>query len=120
MVSRDETPDYAAIAERLDRLRFVPDDVLTTLVLRGGLCFWLLWPPQEPEWDDAAPSDRELAARLCAGCPVIEPCLELDLRTAGEQTTGVWGALCEDDRRALHPIWQRHRQHPEREGGQEP
>lgn len=80
-------------------------------MVRGGLCLWRLWPSEEPDWDDCMSSDRELAARLCAGCPVIDQCRELDLRTAGADTTGVWGALAEDDRRALHPIWQRCRRH---------
>ena len=31
-------------------------------------------------------------------------CLELELRMFGEQTVGVWGALGEDDRRALVPL----------------
>ena len=51
------------------------------------------------------PPDRELAARLCAGCPVRRECLEFELRTAGAETVGVWGGLDEDDRRALHAIW---------------
>lgn len=106
----DDALDYEAMAAGLDRWRQVPDDVLTTVVVRRGLCLWGLWPAVEPDWDDCAPSDRELAARLCAGCPVIDQCRELDLRTAGASTTGVWGALAEDDRRALHPIWQRRRQ----------
>ncbi|MGH3916377.1 MAG: WhiB family transcriptional regulator [Pseudonocardiaceae bacterium] len=106
----DDPPDYDATAVRLDRWRPVPDGALAAVVLRGGRCFWELWPDTEPDWDDCAPSDQELAARLCAGCPVIDPCLEWDLRTAGTQAFGVWGALAEDDRRALHPIWQRHRQ----------
>ena len=50
-------------------------------------------------------TDREVAARLCAGCPVQPECLELELRLFGEQTVGVWGALGEDDRRALVPYW---------------
>lgn len=123
MVSHEQAPGYRTTAARLDRLRQVPNDVLTAVVVRGGLCFWLLWPPEEPDWDDAPPSDRLLAARLCAGCPVIDPCLELDLRTAGADTTGVWGALPEDDRRSLHPIWQQHRQQQtgrEQEGGRTP
>ncbi|HEU0086050.1 MAG TPA: WhiB family transcriptional regulator [Pseudonocardiaceae bacterium] len=77
----------------------------------------------EPDWDSCAPSDRALASRLCADCPVIDPCLELDLRTAATHTDGVWGALPADDRRALHPVWQRHRQqhnHTEQEGGPTP
>jgi WhiB family redox-sensing transcriptional regulator len=123
VVNRDDTPDYEAIAAGLDRWRPVPTDVLTTLVMRRGLCLWDLWPAQEPDWDDCAPSDRELAARLCAGCPVIDQCREMDLRLAGACTTGVWGALAEDDRRALHRAWQRRRHHqvtPDQEGGPTP
>ena len=118
----DETPEYVAMAARLDRCRRVPTDVLTTVVVRRGLCLWGLWPAVEPDWEDCAPSDRALAERLCEGCPVIDECLELELRTADASTTGVWGALAEDDRRALHPIWQRHRQHHhnDQEGGATP
>ena len=56
---------------------------------------------------------------LCARCPVIGQCLEWELRCAGMTTTGVWGATCEDDRRALHPIWRERRQQQskDREGG---
>jgi WhiB family transcriptional regulator, redox-sensing transcriptional regulator len=109
VVTYDDTPEYAAMAARLDRFQQVPIDVLTTVVVRRGLCLWGLWPAVEPDWEDCAPSDRALAERLCAGCPVIDHCLELDLRTAGASTTGVWGALPEDDRRALHRVWQRRR-----------
>ena len=122
-MNRDDTPDYEAMAAGLDRWQQVPTDVLTTLVMRRGLCLWGLWPAQEPDWDDCAPSDRELAMRLCAGCPVIDQCQEMDLRLAGACTTGVWGALAEDDRRALHRVWQRRRQHqhtPDQEGGPTP
>ena len=104
-MTHDDTSDYEAMAARLDRWQQVPTDVLADVVMDQGLCWWGLWSPQEPDWDD----DRHLAARLCAGCPVIGQCLELDLRTAGVRTTSVWGALCEDDRRALHPIWRRRR-----------
>ncbi len=124
MVTRDEdTPDYEALAARLDRWRQVPTDVLTTVVVRRGLCLWGLWPAEEPDWDDCAPSDRDLAARLCAGCPVIDQCQELELRTAGASTTGVWGALPEDDRRALHRVWRHRRQQQhatDQEGGPRP
>ncbi len=111
------------MAAGLDRWRQVTTDVLRDVVMRRGLCLWGLWPAEEPDWDDCAPSDPELAARLCAGCPVIDQCLELDLRTAGMSTTGVWGAMCDDDRRALHPIWQRRRQQQDmrdQEGGPTP
>ena len=122
-MNHDDTLDYQAIAARLDRWQQTPTDVLSAVVMRRGLCLWGLWPTQEPDWDDCAPSDQELAARLCTGCPVIDQCLELDLRTAGACTTGVWGALAEDDRRALHRVWQRHRQHrqtPDQKGGPTP
>jgi WhiB family redox-sensing transcriptional regulator len=35
--------------------------------------------------------------------------LELELRVGGAETVGVWGALNEDDRRALHAVWSRRR-----------
>lgn len=93
------------IAWRLDRLRWAPHSVLTQLVNRNGLCHWI-YPasdPPEPTGTDAA--DRELAASYCAGCPVRDECLELELRTAGEDTVGVWGAMPDTDRRALYPYW---------------
>ena len=111
------------MATRLDRLQQVPTDVLTTVVVRRGLCLWGLWPAQEPDWENCAPSDRALAQRLCEGCPVIDQRLELELRTAGVSSTGVWGALPEDDRRALHRGWQQRRQHQgqsDQEGGVTP
>ncbi|MGH4012227.1 MAG: WhiB family transcriptional regulator [Pseudonocardiaceae bacterium] len=123
MTHNDDMPEYAAMAARLDRLQQVPTDVLTTVVVRRGLCLWGLWPAVEPDWEDCAPSDRALAERLCEGCPVIDQCLELELRTAGASTTGVWGATCEEDRRALHGIWRqrRHQQDPrDQEGGPTP
>jgi WhiB family redox-sensing transcriptional regulator len=46
---------------------------------------------------------------MCAGCPVRAECLELELRVGGEQSVGVWGALNEQDRRALHALWSRRR-----------
>ena len=119
-MNHDEIPDYEAMAAALDRWRPVPTEVLREAVMLHGL---YLLPAEEPDWDDCAPSDRRLAARLCAGCPVIEQCLELDLRTAGACNTGVWGALAEDDRRALHRVWQRRRQQHDgtsQEGGPTP
>lgn len=118
MTYDDNTPEYGAMAARLDRLEDVPTEVLTTVVVRRGLCLWGLWPAVEPDWEGCAPSDRALAEQLCEGCPVIDQCLELDLRTAGTSTTGVWGALPEDDRRALHPMWQRRRQRQNQNDGE--
>jgi WhiB family redox-sensing transcriptional regulator len=115
VTSGGDSPDYAAMAAWLDWLQDVPTTVLTTSVVFGGLCLLELWPPVEPDWEDCAPRDRTLAKRLCEGCPVIDQCLELELRTAGTSTTGVWGALAEDDRRALHRVWRNRRQHHDQE-----
>ena len=41
----------------------------------------------------------EPARRVCAGCPVREPCLDYALRHG--ITHGIWGGLAERDRRAL-------------------
>ncbi|MBB5959636.1 WhiB family redox-sensing transcriptional regulator [Saccharothrix tamanrassetensis] len=91
------------IAWELDRLRWVPTALLADLVERDGLCMWAF--TDVPPWADEEMTDRELAARMCAGCPVRDECLELELRTAGEDTVGVWGALSADDRRELYPHW---------------
>ena len=69
MVNRD---DYEEIADRLDRYAAVPDDVLAEVVTRDGLCFWAFDRSEMPELSGEDTPDRELAARLCAGCPVIE------------------------------------------------
>jgi WhiB family redox-sensing transcriptional regulator len=92
-------------AWRLDRLRWVPRDVLAEIVVRDGRCVWAYTNGEPPLLTGIDTVDRELAARLCAGCPVQDECLELELRTAGEHSTGVWGALPERDRRALHAHW---------------
>lgn len=95
-----------AIAWRLDRLRWVPRDVLGEIVLREGTCVQAFAEGDPPELTGLDTPDRELAWRLCSGCPVQDECLELELRQAGAETVGVWGALPEDDRRALYPYWQ--------------
>ncbi len=94
------------IAWQLDHLRWASSDSLTEIVRSHGACMQLI-PSEEPPWLDEPQSDRNLAAQLCAGCPVQEECLELELRTSGEHTVGVWGALTEDDRRAVHAHWLR-------------
>ena len=98
-------------AAELDRFADVPTDVLADVVERDGTCWWEVTSGDPPDLaDDEQEPDRALAARLCAGCPVQRECLELELRTAGAATTGVWGALCEDDRRAVHAVWTVRRQ----------
>ena len=45
----------------------------------------------------------EIARRICADCPVKEPCLEYALVT--NQDTGVWGGTSEEERRKLRKAW---------------
>jgi WhiB family transcriptional regulator, redox-sensing transcriptional regulator len=97
----------AGIARRLARLRWVPTGVLAQIVADGGACMEVSADDGPPRWLHEAGTDRELAARLCRGCPVQQECLELELRMFSDQTVGVWGALGEDDRRALVPHWRR-------------
>jgi WhiB family transcriptional regulator, redox-sensing transcriptional regulator len=103
----DDEGVLARLARRLARLRRVSTGVLARTVTDGGTCMEVSTDDGPPRWLHHAKSDRELAARLCAGCPVQSKCLALELRTFGEQTVGVWGALGEDDRRALIPDWRR-------------
>lgn len=103
----DESLRLIRIAWQLDRLRWVPRHVLWQLVAREGACMPAPLQGSEPPWLCRSASDRELAARLCEGCPVQDECLELELRIAGQHTVGVWGALPEDDRRVVHEHWLR-------------
>jgi WhiB family transcriptional regulator, redox-sensing transcriptional regulator len=105
VVTPNDDRRFSEIARRLDRLRWVPRDVLADIVMRDGACVWSYAEGEPPELTGNDLTDRELAFWLCAHCPVQDECLELELRTAGEQTVGVWGALNEDDRRALYPYW---------------
>ena len=95
------------IVNRLTRLGWVPSGLLTEIVARDGACLQISTDDRPPRWLYENRTDRELAARLCRGCPVQLECLELELRMFGSQTVGVWGALGEDDRRALVPHWRR-------------
>jgi WhiB family redox-sensing transcriptional regulator len=115
VVNRD---DYDEMAARLDRYADVPHDVLADVVTSNGLCFWAFDRSDIPELTGEDTPDRELAARICAGCPVIDECLELELRSAGPNTVGVWGALADTDRRAVYRIWKYRREHPD-EGGEQ-
>lgn len=92
----------------LDCLRSAPVAVLCDLVLRDGACMWPV-SAVESSFLGERQSDEQLAERLCGGCNVRDACLELDLRTAGRDTLGVWGGLTQDDRRELYPLWERRR-----------
>lgn len=105
---------FEVIAADLDRFAEVPDDVLLEIVTRDGRCLWLVAADDVPAWHGEELTDRELAARLCAECTARRACLELELRTAGPDTVGVWGGLSGEDRRALYPVWRARRN---RKGG---
>lgn len=106
------------VAAGLDGLADVPDDVLFSVVTRDGACMVLSRLDIAPEWTGDDRTDRELATRICADCPVRRECLELELRTSGEQSLGVWGALPAEDVRAVYPVWRsRRRAHDRRSGG---
>jgi WhiB family redox-sensing transcriptional regulator len=105
----DKRPDPAPeAAERhaaeLDDLAAVPNEVLADLVARNCRCVWEITHGDPPSLTGEDAPDQELAARLCAGCPALRECLELELRDAGGQTVGVWGGLSEDDRRAVYAL----------------
>jgi WhiB family transcriptional regulator, redox-sensing transcriptional regulator len=57
-----------------------------------------LFFPERGEW--AGP-----ARRVCAGCPVREPCL--DYAITNRIVHGIWGGLTERERRALRSRWVR-------------
>lgn len=104
MVTSDSDLWSVGVAWQLDHLRWVPRAVLAEIVWRDGTCMWV-FAADEPPWHSEHLTDRQLAAWLCAGCPVQDECLELELRTTGGRTVGVWGALSEDDRRAVYLHW---------------
>lgn len=103
-MTTDDLRWLVGLAWRLDWLRWTPLDLLTAVVTRLGACMYLA-DDREPGWLSQAGDDRELAAWICAGCPVQGECLELELRQAGEHTLGVWGAMNDEDRRELHWYW---------------
>jgi WhiB family redox-sensing transcriptional regulator len=114
---------YEEMAAELDELAMVPTEVLADWVTARGRCLWETTFGEPPEWSGEDEPDRELATRMCAGCPVRAECLEFELRIAGEDTVGVWGALHEEDRRALHKVWRCRRraeieQMPDEDGGE--
>jgi WhiB family transcriptional regulator, redox-sensing transcriptional regulator len=101
----NEPQRYEQLAVELDELAAVPTEVLADWVTARGRCLWETTFGEPPEWTGEDEPDRELAAQLCAGCPVRAECLEFELRLGGAQTVGVWGALNTEDRRALHKVW---------------
>jgi WhiB family transcriptional regulator, redox-sensing transcriptional regulator len=46
-------------------------------------------------------ADIDFAVGICKSCPVQQPCLNYALSTP--QTSGIWGATTEEQRRRLRP-----------------
>lgn len=110
MVSEERRLELAELVRRLRRFREVPDAVLADIVWWHGCCVtrFLEGRPVPPFCELAEGSeepDRALAEWLCAGCPVVDHCLELELRTLGAATVGVFGGLTEAERREVHRLW---------------
>ena len=110
MSEQRDDKDYAEMAAELDGLSTAPTEVLADWVAARGRCLWETTFGDPPDWliGDVDP-DRELATRLCAGCPVRAECLEYELRIGGEETVGVWGGLNVTDRLALLKVWRARR-----------
>ncbi|GAA2787606.1 WhiB family transcriptional regulator [Crossiella cryophila] len=96
---------YTEMAAELDVFASLADDELSEAVRRAGSCGWLYTSGGMPEWTGDDRADRELAAPICAACPVQRECLESEFRTHGYALSGVWGPLAEDDRRAVFLRW---------------
>lgn len=100
-----EAQRYEQWATERDGLAAVPIDVLADWVTTRGRCLWETTFGESPAWTGEDEPDRELATRMCAGCPVRGECLKSELCLGDAQTLVVWGALNADDRRALHQVW---------------
>ena len=106
----NDQESFEEVAARLDALEGVLIETLFDLVTREGACMRIHAGTKEPTSTDDKVTDREVAATICEGCPVTDECLELEFRTAGFTTLGVWGALAEDDRRAVYLAWLQRRE----------
>jgi WhiB family transcriptional regulator, redox-sensing transcriptional regulator len=106
----NDEESFDEIAARLDELEGVPIGALFGLVTHEGSCMSIDVGTDEPMSRGDKATDRELAANICAGCPVPDECLELEFRAAGFTTLGVWGALAEDDRRVAYLAWLQRRE----------
>ena len=90
---------------RLERLRPASNDALGAAVVGAGSCLDAMSDGDRPGWLFDNDTDPDVAARVCARCPVQDECLELELRLFGAQKLGMWGVLGQDGRCALHTVW---------------
>ena len=85
-----------------------------------GACLEVSTDDGPPRWLHEDGTDREFASGFVGVVRSSQECLELELRMFGEQTVGVWGALGEDDRRALVPHWRQATARPAASPGPRP
>lgn len=97
--------DDAPMAAEAEELAIVPTEILADWVTDRGHCLWMATFGELPAWPGGAELDRELATRMCGGCPVRAECLELELRAADEGRDDARCALHPDDLRTLHGMW---------------
>lgn len=98
-----------SLANGLDRMAPVPTRVLVAQVVNDGACITALTQGKPPPVSGERTADRELAARVCSGCLRQWECVELELRWSGPHQVGAFGALPDEDRRALYPLWRTRR-----------
>jgi WhiB family redox-sensing transcriptional regulator len=56
-----------------------------------------------PSSDGPDEPSVEKAKSICAGCPVIDDCIEYALET--NQRSGIWGGTSEKERKSLRRKW---------------
>lgn len=96
---------YERVAAALDHCKDASTDGLHHTLNVHGACMWIDTSGELPHWTGDDHVDRMLAEPICAGCAVQAECLEWEFRTAGDATTGIWGPLAEQDRRAAYAAW---------------
>ena len=64
MTNLSESLWRIGVAWQLDRLRWVPRDVLNALVRRDGACMWPAAGDDQPEWLDESADDHPADAEL--------------------------------------------------------
>jgi WhiB family redox-sensing transcriptional regulator len=108
---------YEVAVGEVGALAEVRTAVLEKAVAGGAMCAgadterW--FPPVSDGWswgDSAHAAERQLAAGLCSGCPVISECLALSFALGSRgrgAAAGVWGGLGTRDRARLRVVWLR-------------
>jgi WhiB family redox-sensing transcriptional regulator len=87
--------EHEAMAKPSDNGGFpLPDDTVTAWMAAGNC---RLYPPATFFPSDGVGVDK--ARKICAGCPVSEPCLEYALENRIDH--GVWGGCSERERRRI-------------------